>query len=301
MAAKSSIFARLALASLGLAVVIPSLLPQGVSAATVASAYKRVSYNGYSFEVPAGWKASIHMDGDYNLVSFKDAKQNNVGSLGCFQRLLPIEGAYLQDESSRHLINNGFLYRVYLNILTDTHGDDSFAIIDMDHVGYRSSALGDSDPGYGCRLHVTTAGYGVIARHVYKSIRIDGWKTLTAAGVTMKYPAAWTLGSTKKSTHDTSRDFTDLNGRVVASLTCPVPPQGFEGFGGDSQVRTLRRSGSSYSINWKFGTSRDESNHVTYYLDQVTWGKNPSKDGCRIISELDGQHGFFREIYKSLK
>jgi len=296
-------------------VAVPSLdIMTLLRSAPNTGAYQRFSYNGYSFEIPRNWKPEIVTtggEGDRNEVVFKNQQGHKAANLQC-----PALGFGLEftdtDVWEKKINKNGFLYNIELTVgRPEGQKTPTFAFIIMSHIGYMTQTGSDSDPGSGCILNVEkTSNLTGVAKRIYRSVNVEDWKMGLGAGLRFRYPAAWTLKTADISPTWKHGIFTDVNGREVANFDCPIPGQGFIGYDLMINQRSLSKPNGNYTIKRMSGTSSDEQDGPTRFIDFIGWTKpeSPSLDSadlyrysCQIISNKDGQKGFFREIYKSLK
>lgn len=279
------------------------------------SAYRTFSYNGYSFEIPRKWKAEKKAAdfSDGNKVNaevvFKDADGKQAARLICPPMPLGLEGMDTQGWS-RKTVKNNFLYEFNL-VLGKPEGQKAttFAFVSMVHVGYESNEW-YTDPGYGCELTLdTVADLDATAKRIYRSVKVESWKTAGAGGLAFRYPAAWAMKTADVAADWKHKDFTDVNGRTVAEMDCPIPARGLEGFAGPTFGRAITKNGGRFEAEWEPLKSTDDPAGETHYLQHLTWtrsgpaiqSRGATEDSCVLYSPQPGQTGIFREIYKSLK
>jgi len=284
-------------------------------AAKPPSLYRTFSYNGYSFEIPRTWKAektAADFSGGNKVnaeVVFKNADGTQAARLICPPMPLGLEGMDTQGWS-RKVVKNNFLYEFNL-VLGKPEGQKAatFAFVSMTHVGYGSNEW-YTDPGYGCELTLDAVpNLDATAKRIYRSAKIEDWKTYAGASLTFKYPKAWTAIELRKTNQV---EFKDVNGNRVALLDRQIIETGYEGNEftkyGRSLVRTDKKTGNPVRYDAKLWLGEPIEDVSDSQVALILWDRRqaqanlpPSASSGQLFTHRDGQFGIFREIYKSLK
>lgn len=138
------------------------------------------------------------------------------------------------------------------------------------------------------------------------------WKTFMYHGYTFKYPSIW-KPQYQSNQYSKWVNFTDKNGKEIATLTCPIMEAGFEAWDFTAQERLYKKNGKVYGVDLWLGMPQTLEDYAVepaalLFMHRNTfdnWGGENDKDynfSCQLSSfDAEGLFPVFQKIYKTVR